>query len=382
LAEESDKELVKRVQKGDQAAFDMLFSRYQVKILNLISRYVRDSDEVQDVAQEAFIKAYRALPRFRGESAFYTWLYRIAINTAKNHLVSRSRRPPSMDVDIEDADYRDDADVLRDHEDPESVMVVLPADHHVPRPRAFATAVRKAARAAQRAEVLVTLGVEPTRPETGYGYIRVGSAAGKGYPGLNRVDAFVEKPDLPTARRYLRKGGHLWNAGVFVWRAGTFLEEVASHAPELHRALAPLREKPAGRNRGQVESAYREAPSLPVDIAILEPSRRVWTLPVDFAWSDVGTWSSLADELGVGDCSGRGTVEAAGNRVIDGEVWVEDARSNLVWGQKGRVVALLAVENLAVVDTGDVILVTKLDRAADVKKFVAMLKARGRSDLI
>jgi RNA polymerase sigma-70 factor (ECF subfamily) len=122
LAEDTDQELVKRVQKGDQAAFDMLFSRYQVKILNLISRYVRDSDEVQDVAQEAFIKAYRALPRFRGESAFYTWLYRIAINTAKNHLVSRSRRPPSMDVDIEDADYRDDADMLRDQEDPESVM--------------------------------------------------------------------------------------------------------------------------------------------------------------------------------------------------------------------------------------------------------------------
>ncbi len=122
LAEDTDKELVKRVQKGDQVAFDMLFARYQVKILNLISRYVPDSEEVQDVAQEAFIKAYRALPRFRGDSAFYTWLYRIAINTAKNHLVARSRRPPSMDVDIQDADYRDDADMLRDTEDPESAL--------------------------------------------------------------------------------------------------------------------------------------------------------------------------------------------------------------------------------------------------------------------
>jgi RNA polymerase sigma-70 factor (ECF subfamily) len=122
LAEDTDKELVKRVQKGDLAAFDMLFSRYQVKILNLISRYVRDSEEVQDVAQEAFIKAYRALPRFRGDSAFYTWLYRIAINTAKNHLVARSRRPPSSDVDVEDADYRDDADMLRESEDPESAL--------------------------------------------------------------------------------------------------------------------------------------------------------------------------------------------------------------------------------------------------------------------
>ena len=122
LAEDTDQELVKRVQKGDQAAFDMLFARYQSKILNLISRYVRDSEEVRDVAQEAFIKAYRALPRFRGDSAFYTWLYRIAINTAKNHLVSRSRRPPSSDVDIENADYRDDADILRVSEDPESAL--------------------------------------------------------------------------------------------------------------------------------------------------------------------------------------------------------------------------------------------------------------------
>ena len=122
MAEDTDKELVKRVQKGDLTAFDMLFSRYQGKILNLISRYVRDTEEVQDVAQEAFIKAYRALPRFRGDSAFYTWLYRIAINTAKNHLVARSRRPPSMDVDVEDADYRDDADMLRESEDPESAL--------------------------------------------------------------------------------------------------------------------------------------------------------------------------------------------------------------------------------------------------------------------
>jgi len=122
LAEDTDKELVKRVQKGDHAAFDMLFARYQVKILNLISRYVRDSEEVRDVAQEAFIKAYRALPRFRGESAFYTWLYRIAINTAKNHLVARSRRPPSTDVDVDDADFRDDADMLRESEDPESAL--------------------------------------------------------------------------------------------------------------------------------------------------------------------------------------------------------------------------------------------------------------------
>jgi RNA polymerase sigma-70 factor, ECF subfamily len=118
----TDQQLVARVQKGDTRAFDLLVLKYQHKIFGLISRYVRDADEVQDIAQEAFIKAYRALPNFRGESAFYTWLYRIAINTAKNHLVSRSRRPPGTDVEIEDAEYHDNGGSLRDIETPENVL--------------------------------------------------------------------------------------------------------------------------------------------------------------------------------------------------------------------------------------------------------------------
>jgi RNA polymerase sigma-70 factor (ECF subfamily) len=119
---ESDKQLVARVKKGDSRAFDLLVLKYQHKIFSLIGRYVQDADEVQDVAQEAFIKAYRALPRFRGDSAFYTWLYRIAINTAKNHLVSRSRRPPGSDVEVEDAEYYEGGGALRDIETPESAL--------------------------------------------------------------------------------------------------------------------------------------------------------------------------------------------------------------------------------------------------------------------
>ena len=118
----TDKQLVERVQAGDKSAFDLLVIKYQQKIMSLISRYVHDADEVQDVAQESFIKAYRALPGFRGDSAFYTWLYRIAINTAKNHLVSRSRRPPGSDVDYEDAQYLDAVEALRDRESPESTL--------------------------------------------------------------------------------------------------------------------------------------------------------------------------------------------------------------------------------------------------------------------
>ena len=121
-AEVTDKQLVARVKKGDSRAFDMLVMKYQHRIMGLIGRYVHDADEVQDVAQEAFIKAYRALPRFRGDSAFYTWMYRIAINTAKNHLVSRSRRPPGTDVELEDAEYYEGGGALRELENPENAL--------------------------------------------------------------------------------------------------------------------------------------------------------------------------------------------------------------------------------------------------------------------
>lgn len=117
---ESDQQLVERVKRGDKRAFDMLVLKYQHKIVGLVSRYLRDQDEVVDVTQEAFIKAYRALPRFRGDSAFYTWLYRIAINTAKNHLVSKSRRPPDTDLDIDEGEFQDNSAVLRDIENPEN----------------------------------------------------------------------------------------------------------------------------------------------------------------------------------------------------------------------------------------------------------------------
>ncbi len=115
-----DHELVKRVQRGDKKAFDLLVLKYQQKIANLISRYIRDPHEVMDVTQEAFIKAYRALPNFRGESAFYTWLYRIAINTAKNYLVAMGRRPPTEDVDAETAEQMDAGALLKEMGTPEN----------------------------------------------------------------------------------------------------------------------------------------------------------------------------------------------------------------------------------------------------------------------
>jgi len=120
--EATDQQLVVKVQKGDKRAFDLLVLKYQHKVHAIVGRFVRDTDEVADVVQEAFIKAYRALPKFRGESQFYTWLYRIAVNTAKNYLVSRSRRPPGSDVDIDDAEYYSGSEYLKDLGTPENQL--------------------------------------------------------------------------------------------------------------------------------------------------------------------------------------------------------------------------------------------------------------------
>jgi mannose-1-phosphate guanylyltransferase len=255
---------------------------------------------------------------------------------------------------------------------PDAVLAVLPADHHIPDARAFAADIRRAARAARDAQVLVTLGVRPTRPDTGYGYIQVGAAAGLAHPQLHRVRRFVEKPDAARARRYLRRGGYLWNAGIFVWTARAILEEIECWMPELQRALAPVRADGRRLRASALARAYRRAPSLPIDVGVMERSRRVWTLPVRWAWSDVGTWESLAAQLGV---------RAKRSHVVAGELLHDDRGGNLVWGCEGRPVALLGVEGLAVVDAGDALLVARLDRSDEVRGIVQALKAQGRSDV-
>lgn len=259
--------------------------------------------------------------------------------------------------------------------DPGAVLAILPADHRIGDPRGFRAALRRAVRAAKAEAVLVTLGVRPTRPDTGYGYIGIGPAAKKTQSGLHRVRRFVEKPDAARARRYLDRGGFLWNAGIFVWSARAILEEIAAHAPALDAALAPLRRSlRAGRGlaAAALGRSYRAAPSVPIDVAVLERSRRVRCLPVSFPWSDVGTWESLAELLGANP--GR-------TAVVEGEVVLCDAPGNLVWG-RGRAIALLGVEGLAVVDAGDALLVARLDRSGDVRRVVRELRARGRHDLV
>jgi mannose-1-phosphate guanylyltransferase len=258
--------------------------------------------------------------------------------------------------------------------DPEAIMVVLPADHVIRDPAAFQRALAAGAQAAALHPVLITLGVPPTRGETGYGYIERGARAAE-FEGqvLYEVAGFREKPDSDTAARYFAGGNHAWNAGVFLFRAGIIEEEIAAHLPELARELRdPDLMLPGDRGARALAEVYRRVPSISIDYGVLERSKRTWVLPVDCGWNDVGSWSALG-EVRVPDSEGN---------VVVGEATVLDSRNVLVHAAEGPLVALLGVEDLVVVSTRDAVLVCPRARAQEVRKLVEELERRGRQDLI
>lgn len=245
-------------------------------------------------------------------------------------------------------------------EDPAALMIVLPADHYIAAEDLFVATLRQAAEEA-RAGAIVTLGIAPTRPETGYGYIEVASSGGGEM--AQQVERFVEKPDAATALDYLRSGRFLWNSGIFLFTAEAILEEIDLHLPELARGLAEI-EPEIGR-QGYEEvlgRVYGQLPSVSIDYGIIEKtSRPLLVMRADFGWSDVGGWQALYELKG-------SEGDEAGNLVPPG-TWAEESRNNLVWSSSGRRVALLGVEGLLVVDTGDALLVADIERSQEVKRF-------------
>ncbi len=255
--------------------------------------------------------------------------------------------------------------------DPGEVLLVLPSDHAIQREEAFRDVLSRA-RAVAEAGYLVTFGITPSRPETGYGYIQSGEPL-EGFPGFHRVARFVEKPDRPTAERYLAEGGYSWNSGMFAFRADRILEELARHAPEVHSGLQTL----AGevRRGGEVpEGTYAAIPKISIDYAVMERSDRVAVCPADLGWSDLGSFAALYDVM---------DRDADGNavRVSGGRVFSRDARGNLVWAQD-KIVALIGLGNTAVVDTPDALLVCALDRAQEVRSVAEALQAEGREEAV
>lgn len=261
--------------------------------------------------------------------------------------------------------------------DPEAVMIVLPSDHVLDAGQAWEEVVTCAAGMA-RDGWLVTIGIRPTRPETGYGYIRVGErlegrAVGCATP--HAAEAFVEKPDAETAERYLADGGYLWNAGIFVFRAATLLEAlegVSGEGAAIVAACRRIAEQPAGEWLAPENiDAFSEVPRVPIDTALMEKATKVAVIPADLGWNDVGSLLAL-EELASAD--------EAGN-VLVGRAMDVDSTDTVVYAPD-RLVATLGLEGMLVVDTEDATLVCPKSRAQDVRRVVEALKARGDSEVV
>jgi mannose-1-phosphate guanylyltransferase len=261
--------------------------------------------------------------------------------------------------------------------DARGVMAMLPADHHVARPAAFREAIAAAARLAADGAI-ATIGIRPDRPETGYGYLKVGArlpAQGRGRHAIRpaRVERFVEKPDRATASRYLARGGYLWNSGIFVFRADVILDEIREALPELGERLEVLERSLGTPGYARtLRRVFPEAPSISIDHGVMEKSRRIVVVPAEFGWSDVGSFAALSEVHPLDDL---------GN-VRQGDATVIEGRDNVVVARGGRPVAVVGVDGLVVVDAGDAVLVVAKDRAQDVRKAVEEMKRRGREELL
>jgi mannose-1-phosphate guanylyltransferase/mannose-6-phosphate isomerase len=261
------------------------------------------------------------------------------------------------------------AALMTAEEDPQGVVVLLPSDHVVRDAKAFAAAAKLAADAAREGHI-VTFGMAPSAPETGYGYIHRGPRLEK-LEGAHRVHRFVEKPDAATAQNYLDDGSYFWNSGMFVFRADVFIEDMRRHAPDV---LAAAREALAKAKRDldfvRLDAgAFAAAPNISIDYALMEKTDRAAIVPCDIGWSDVGAWSALWD---IRD-------RDAQSNMLHGDVIAHDSTGSLVHSDR-QLVALVGVRDLVVVATDDAILVADKSRAQDVKAVVDRLKSDNRSE--
>lgn len=246
----------------------------------------------------------------------------------------------------------------------EDLLLILPSDHHVKDEAAFRAAV-ETARAAAEEGWLVTFGLRPERPETGYGYIRAGAEIA---PGTRRAQAFVEKPDLATAQAYVAGGDHLWNSGMFLFRAGAYLDALRVHAPYLLPALEAAMADAARdgpRLRPQPQS-FARVPSQSIDHAVMEKHGRVAVVPASIGWSDIGSWEALHGVLG----------KDAEDNVLAGDVVAIDSTGSLI-RTDGPVVAAIGVEDLIVVATERAVLIVPRAQSQRVQEAVQALIRRG-----
>lgn len=251
--------------------------------------------------------------------------------------------------------------------DPRGVMIVLPADHVIGRLAEFRRSLRTACAVAERTGALVTLGVEPTRPETGYGWVRAGRTLPGFGAGVTTVARFIEKPSAVRAGRLFARGDVFWNSGMFAWRADAILAALRRHVPDVLRPI----EAALGRGRAALERAYRRVPSVSIDVGVLERAAAVAMVRAGFPWNDVGSWAAVEP---LWRRSGAANAIRGRAVALEGRGCVVDAGD--------RVVAVLGLDDVVVVSTDDAVLVCPKGRAQDVRRVVDAVERAGWGEVL
>ncbi|MCC7162486.1 MAG: mannose-1-phosphate guanylyltransferase [Anaerolineae bacterium] len=255
------------------------------------------------------------------------------------------------------------AAMLLTSQDPEAVTIILPADHVISNAPAFRDALAAAAEIANQ-DYLVTLGITPTWPETGYGYIEAGdSFARANKQSVLRVRRFLEKPTSDAARQFLEQGNYLWNSGIFIWRVSRIIDEFKTHMPEMCAQLAGIVAN--GLQAASFQQAWQALQNETIDYAIMEKAERVAVIPLNADWNDVGSWTALYELM----------EQDKAKNVVRGEHIGVDTTSTFIYSDK-RLIATIGLENMIVIDTDDALLICPQDRAQDVKKIVDELRRR------
>ncbi len=253
--------------------------------------------------------------------------------------------------------------------DPEAILAVMPSDHLVADQVQFQQKMQLAVEQA-RTGALVTFGVTPTAPRTGFGYLELG---GETAPSVHRVERFVEKPDRPTAEQYLKAGNFVWNSGMFFFRASRILDEIGGQLPELKAGLDEIEGAiGTGDEAAVLDRVYPQLPEESIDYGIMEGASDILCVPVSFGWSDLGSWAAAYERSEKDDRA----------NAIEGDAITVNAEGNLVRVGTEKLVALVGVRNLVVVDTGDALMICARENAQDVKKVVTTLKKTDRRDLL
>lgn len=251
---------------------------------------------------------------------------------------------------------------------PGASMAVLPSDHYIRDEATFRGILASAFAKAEAGHNLVTIGIRPYRPETGFGYIQTVAEKSEMVEGnpVHEVKRFAEKPDLKTAVSFLESGDFLWNSGMFVWRSDVILEEFRKHLPELHSLALTLKEALAGgMSVPDVEAFYQAAPSVSVDYGIMEKATTVHVLPGEFGWNDVGSWQAIYE---------LEDKDVAGNVADASKVLMTGCTNSYVYSRSGKLISLVGLDGIGVVETDDALMVCRIDKSQDVREIVAKLQ--------